>query len=97
MESVPGTLAASRPELLEISDLVVDFDLETIQILDPVRLQKPYLHFDIPVAAVGMPLTSKFGNASTRNTAQKVAAKKWWVHTERLIKAQIVYVKKGKT
>ena len=30
MESVPGTLAASRPELLEISDLVVDFDLETM-------------------------------------------------------------------
>ena len=26
---------------------------------------------------------------------QAVAAKKWWVHTERLIKAQIVYVREG--
>ncbi|HAB14773.1 MAG TPA: methyltransferase type 11 [Planctomycetaceae bacterium] len=30
MESDPGTLRASRRELLEISDLVVDFDLETM-------------------------------------------------------------------
>ena len=26
---------------------------------------------------------------------KNVAAKKWWIHTERLIKAQLVYIKKG--